>query len=76
MPSTADRLRETALSLPEPLLIEVLDFAEFLRVRQARLQAEAAAEIPLSSLCGGLIDSTTFAGSPVVTQERLRDEWR
>lgn len=75
MPSTAERLWETANSLPEPLLTEVLDFAEFLRVRQARLQAEAA-EIPLSSLCGGLNDSTTFAGSPSSIQERLRHEWR
>ncbi len=75
MPSTAERLWETARTLPEPLLAEVLDFAEFLRARQARLQVEAR-EIPLASLCGGLTDSTTFAGSPVSIQERLRDEWR
>ncbi len=75
MPSTAERLLETARTLPENLLAEVLDFAEFLRARQARQQAQSA-EVPLSSLCGGLSDSSTFAGSPIDIQERLRDEWR
>lgn len=75
MPSTAERLLETASTLPENLLAEVLDFAEFLRARQLRQQAQAA-ELPLSSLCGGLAQSRTFAGSPIDIQERLRDEWR
>lgn len=77
MPSTAERLWDAAHSLPEPLLTEVLDFAEFLRVRQARLQAGATApDTPLTDLCGGLTDSATFAGSPLAIQERLRDGWR
>ena len=56
-------------------MAEVLDFVEFLRARQTRQQAQSA-DLPLSSLCGGLADSSTFAGSPVEIQERLRDEWR
>lgn len=71
MPSTAERLLEAARTLPEPLLVEVLDFAEFLRSRQSCLRAEAQ-EIPLTALCGGLAESTTFAGSPASIQERLR----
>jgi len=74
MPSTAERLWETARTLPEPLLAEVLDFAEFLSVRQARMQI-ATHETPLTALCGGLADSATFAGSPASIQERLRNEW-
>lgn len=35
MTSTAQRLLETARTLPEPLLAQVLDFAEYLRARQA-----------------------------------------
>jgi hypothetical protein len=30
MPSTTERLLQTVEALPEPLLVEVLDFAEFL----------------------------------------------
>lgn len=75
MPSTAERLWETARTLPEPLLSEVLDFAEFLRARQIYLQVKEQ-DAPLTDLCGGLANSTTFAGSPTSIQERLRDEWR
>ncbi len=75
MPSTAERLWETARTLPEPLQAEILDFAEFLCARQARLQIRTN-ETPLTALCGGLADSPTFAGSPADIQERLRNEWR
>jgi hypothetical protein len=75
MPSTAERLWETARTLPEPLLSEVLDFAEFLRARQVSLPVEEQ-DTPLSALCGGLSNSITFAGSPSSIQERLRNEWR
>ncbi len=75
MPSTAERLWETARLLPEPLISEVLDFAEFLRARQSNLQVERQ-DTPLTELCGGLANSTTFAGSPMSIQERLRNEWR
>jgi Protein of unknown function (DUF2281) len=74
MPTIAERLWEIAHTLPEPLLAEVLDFAEFLRARQARQEA-ARKTMSLASLCGGLSESTTFAGSPLDIQNRLRDEW-
>lgn len=74
MSSTAERLWETARTLPEPLLCEVLDFAEFLRARNLN-QTIADQDVPLTALCGGLADSATFSGSPLVIQERLRNEW-
>ncbi len=75
MATTAERLWEAARSLPEPLLAEVLDFAEFLQARRVRGQEEGRS-VSLAELCGGLEDSSTFSGSPQVIQERLRDEWR
>ncbi len=74
MTSTAQRLWETAHTLPEPLLAEVLDFADFLRARISIAPAPVP-DTPLSALCGCLTESGTFADSPVNIQERLRDEW-
>ena len=71
MPTIAERLWETAHTLPEPLLAEVLGFAEFLSARQARQEA-ARQSVTLASLCGGLRESTTFAGSPLDIQNQLR----
>lgn len=75
MTSTAQRLLETASSLPEPLLAEVLDFAEFLRSRQSGKPKDDAGT-SLAALCGGLSESSTFAGSPIDIQVKLRDEWQ
>jgi len=75
MSTTSERLYETAQSLPEPLLAEVLDFAEFLRAKQANLQS-VTTEISLSSMCGGLEHSSIFTGSPIAIQQQLRNEWR
>jgi hypothetical protein len=75
MPDTAERLRKTTSTLPEALLSEVLDFAEFLSAKQARLDAQPA-DVSLGALCGGLADSAAFSDSPIRVQERLRDEWR
>ena len=74
MPTTAERLLETAQALPEPLLAEVLDFAEFLRARHAKAASESGSR-DLLDLCGGLEHSETFRESPEVIQRRLRDEW-
>lgn len=74
MSNIAERLLETARTLPEPLLTEVLDFAEFLRMRQER-QAVQAQVMPLTDLCGGLNNSLTFSGSPSSIQESMRNEW-
>jgi hypothetical protein len=57
------------------LLVEVLDFADFLRAKQMK-SAKQSANISLASLCGGLEDTQTFVGSPLATQQQLRDEWR
>ena len=75
MATITERLLETARSLPEPLLTEVLDFAEFFRARHASLEAETA-DRDLLDLCGGLENSTTFSEAPDGIQRRLRDEWR
>ena len=74
MPTTAELLLQTAQTLPEPLLAEVLDFAEFLRARHGRA-ADAVAEHSLLQMCGGLKDSAVFAEDPLEIQRRLRDEW-
>ncbi len=74
MSTTAERLWATARSLPEPLLAEVLDFAEFLRAREAKGLAESTA-VRLIDLCGGLERSSTFSATPEVIQQQLRDEW-
>jgi hypothetical protein len=74
MTSTAQRLLEATSSLSEPLLAEVLDFAEFLQSRQ-NSELKADADTPLAALCGGLSASSTFAGSSSDIQVRLRDEW-
>jgi hypothetical protein len=75
MSSIAERLLETARTLPEPLLAEVLDFADFLRSRQSQALFNAQ-QTPMLSLCGGLENSSTFRGSPASIQEQMRNEWR
>ena len=74
MATTVERLWEMARSLPEPLLAEVLDFAEFLHLRRARAH-DGGRGVNLSELCGGLETSSTFSDSPEAIQQRLRDEW-
>jgi hypothetical protein len=75
MTTTTERLLETARALPEPLLAEVLDFAEFLRARHAGAES-VAGDRDLLDLCGGLEDSAVFHEPPEVIQRRMRDEWR
>lgn len=75
MRTTTERLIEAARALPEPLLAEVLDFADFLRTRSTRVFSQSA-DISLASLCGGLENTQTFSGSPLAIQQQLRDEWR
>lgn len=74
MPSTTERLLQTVEALPEPLLVEVLDFAEFLRIKHAKAVSEPGRR-DLLDLCGGLEHSETFRDDPAVIQRRLRDEW-
>jgi len=75
MSNTVERLYETVQALPEPLLAEVLDFADFLRARTSGVLAQGS-DVPLATLCGGLENTQTFSGSPLSVQRQLRDEWR
>ncbi len=74
MPTTAERLINAVHNLPEPLLAEVLDFAEFLQAKR-RGADTAKPVLALADLCGGLDDSGAFHGNPLVIQKALRDEW-
>lgn len=81
MPTTAEKLWIATQNLPEPLLAEVLDFAQFMQLKhqkqQCNLPEKTSAHAPLSlaDLQGGLESSTAFAGDLVALQQRLRDEW-
>lgn len=68
-----EKLYELGSKLPPPALAELLDFAEFLR--QKNVPAKSTQHLSLSELRGGLEESTTFAGSPVEIQEKMRREW-
>ncbi len=74
MPTTAEKLWEATRTLPEPLLAEVLDFAEFLRARRG-VSVPAVPSERLSDLCGGLESSLAFSLDPMTIQRQIRDEW-
>ena len=72
--TTTERLYKAVENLPEPVLAEILDFAEFLRGKMILGQARSNDEL-LVDLIGGLEGSATFVGDPLLIQKRLRDEW-
>jgi len=72
--TTAEKLYKTAKELPEPLVAEILDFAEFLRKKRV-VGAVADRKEMLIDLAGGLERSKTFSGDLVEIQQRMRDEW-
>ena len=72
--TTTEKLIKTVQNMPEPVLVEVLDFAEFLRGRMSDNQTHSKDKL-LIDLKGGLENSATFSGDPLVIQKRLRDEW-
>jgi hypothetical protein len=74
MSTTAEKLLEAVRTLPEPLLAEVLDFAEFLRAKRG-VSESAEPSQRLSELCGGLESSLAFSLDPMTIQRQLRDEW-
>ena len=59
--------------MPEPLLAEILDFADFLSARHLS-KAGQPVDISLASLCGGLENTQTFSESPLAIQQKLRNE--
>jgi hypothetical protein len=69
----AEQLYEVSSKLPPPALAELLDFAEFLR--QKCTPPSPAQHGSLAALMGGLEDSSTFAGTPMAIQEKMRREW-
>jgi hypothetical protein len=42
MSTTSERLFEAIQTLPEPLLAEVLDFADFLRAKQLKMLSQSS----------------------------------
>jgi hypothetical protein len=72
--NATSRLFEVIKDLSEPVLAEVVDFAEFLRDKQQHTQATTNDE-SLLSLAGGLEHSRCFTGDLVALQTRMRDEW-
>ena len=73
--NAASRLFEAIKGLSEPVLAEVVDFAEFLRTRQQPPQINPPDE-SLLSLAGGLEHSKCFTGDLVALQAKMRDEWQ
>jgi len=73
--TTTEKLYKTVQDLPEPVIAELLDFAEFLRSKMHNKSANSGDEL-LVDLMGGLENSVTFAGESLVIQKRLRDEWQ
>lgn len=72
--NAASRLLEAIKGLSEPVLAEVVDFAEFLRAKQQ--PQPSSTDEPLLSLAGGLEHSKCFTGDLVALQARMRDEWQ
>ncbi len=71
--TTTEKLYKAVQDLPEPVIEEILDFAEFLRGKMVHRQAHSNAGL-LNDLIGGLENSATFAGDPLEIEKRLRDD--
>jgi len=68
-----EQLFDVGSKLPPPALAELLNFAQFLQ--QKCPAPQAAEQVSLAELRGGLEGSTTFTGTPVAIQEAMRREW-
>lgn len=73
--TTTEKLYETVKDFPEPLMAELLDFAEFLREKRRHGRIEPVTGELLITLKGGLESSHALAGDPMEIQEKLRNEW-
>ncbi len=73
--TTTEKLYKAVEGLPEPVIAELLDFAEFLRSKTHNRTANSSDDL-LADLMGGLENSATFAGDSLAIQKRLRDEWQ
>lgn len=72
--TTAEKLYKTTKELPEQVIAEVLDFAEYLRQKMIKPK-KVVTKKRLIDLAGGLESSDVFAGDPLKIQKDLRDEW-
>ena len=68
-----EQLFEVGSKLPPLALVELLDFAEFLRQRSTC--SGVVRRLPLVDLRGGLEDSISFSGEPLAIQEAMRRDW-
>ncbi|MDD5579582.1 MAG: DUF2281 domain-containing protein [Methylobacter sp.] len=73
--TTTEKLYEAVQDLPEPVIAELLDFAEFLRSKVRNRPPTSSDEL-LVDLKGGLENSLTFAGESLKIQKQLRNEWQ
>mgnify|MGYP006292153671 CR=1 FL=1 len=71
----SEKLYQTIKDLPESLIAEILDFAEFLRNKRRFVKLENCVDELLIELKGGLENSKTLAEDPIKIQEQLRNEW-
>ena len=72
--TTTEKLYKTVQDMPEPILAELLDFAEFLHKKMIAKNTNPLNAL-LLDLKGGLENSTTFSGDSLSIQKRLRDDW-
>jgi hypothetical protein len=73
--TATEKLYEAVQDLPEPVIAEILDFAQFLRSK-VRNKNDTSSDDLLVDLMGGLENSVTFAGESSAIQQRLRNEWQ
>ena len=77
-----EKISEAIKDLPEPLALEVLDFAQFLKTKSgaqgvmSSLRDHPQGSQPLSELAGGLKQANLFTGNPVDIQRKLRNQWQ
>jgi len=72
--TNASKLHDLIQGLPDAVVAEVVDFAEFLRDKRVQVDALPNDDL-LMSLAGGLETSANFIGDPLTLQGRMRDEW-
>lgn len=72
--TTTEKLYKSVQDMPEPILAELLDFAEFLRKKMIAKNTNPINAL-LLDLKGGLENSATFSGDSLSIQKRLRNEW-
>jgi hypothetical protein len=75
MGTTAQRLIEAMHTMPDSLLAQVLDFAEFLQTKSNERPPTSVLPLTLAELMGGLAHSASFQADPLAIQARLHDEW-